>query len=44
LTRGDEWIVISRLHRQPPAEIDIAQYFGISPPSAHQMVVTLERS
>ena len=27
----------------PPSEADIARYFRITPPSAHQMVVTLER-
>ena len=32
----------TKTHRQPPAEADIARYFRISPPSAHQMVVTLE--
>ena len=33
----------TRLHRQPPAEADIQQYFRVSPPSVHQMVLTLER-
>src|SRR5437868_835206 len=33
----------TRLHRQPPAEAEIAAFFGVSPPSVHQMVVTLER-
>ena len=33
----------TKLHGQPPAEADIASYFGVTPPSAHQMVVTLER-
>ena len=33
-----------RLHRRPPAETDMQQYFRVSPPSVHQMVVTLERS
>jgi repressor LexA len=32
----------TKVHRQPPAEADIAQYFLVSPPSAHQMVVTLD--
>ena len=31
------------LHRRPPAEADMQQYFGVSPPSVHQMVLTLER-
>jgi Mn-dependent DtxR family transcriptional regulator len=33
----------TRLHRRPPAETDIQQYFRVSPPSVHQMVLTLER-
>ena len=33
----------TRLHRRPPAETDMQQYFQVSPPSVHQMVVTLER-
>lgn len=33
----------TRLHRRPPAEADMQQYFGVSPPSIHQMVLTLER-
>ena len=32
-----------RLHRRPPAETDMRQYFRVSPPSVHQMVLTLER-
>jgi len=31
-----------RLHRRPPAETDMQQYFRVSPPSVHQMVLTLE--
>ena len=34
----------TRLHRRPPAETDIQQYFRVSPPSVHQMVLTLERA
>ena len=34
----------TRLHRRPPAEADIQQYFGVSPPSVHQMMFTLERA
>ena len=34
----------TRLHRRPPAEADIRQYFQVTPPSVHQMVVTLERA
>jgi repressor LexA len=33
----------TRLHRRPPAETDVQQYFRVSPPSVHQMVLTLER-
>jgi Mn-dependent DtxR family transcriptional regulator len=32
----------SKIHGQPPAERDIQQYFRVSPPSVHDMVVTLE--
>jgi Mn-dependent DtxR family transcriptional regulator len=34
----------TRLHRRPPAEADIRQYFQVTPPSVHQMIVTLERA
>ena len=34
----------TRLHRRPPAETDIQEYFHVSPPSVHQMVLTLERN
>jgi len=34
----------TRLHRRPPAETDMQQYFHVSPPSVHQMVLTLERA
>ena len=33
----------TKLNRCPPAENDVARYFKITGPSAHQMVVTLER-
>jgi DNA-binding MarR family transcriptional regulator len=33
----------TRLNRRPPAEIDMQCYLQVSPPSVHQMVVTLER-
>ena len=33
-----------RLHRRPPAETDMQQYFRVSPPSVHQMVLMLERA
>jgi Mn-dependent DtxR family transcriptional regulator len=34
----------TRLHRRPPAEADMQEYFRVSPPSVHQMVLTLERT
>ncbi len=34
----------TRLNRRPPAEADIQRHFGVTPPSVHQMVVTLERA
>ena len=33
----------ARLHRRPPAETDIQEYFRVSPPSVHQMVL-MERA
>jgi Mn-dependent DtxR family transcriptional regulator len=33
----------TKLHRRPPAEADIQAYFQVSPPSVHNMIVTLER-
>jgi DNA-binding MarR family transcriptional regulator len=32
----------TKIHRLPPAESDMQNYFKVSPPSAHQMVLTLE--
>jgi len=32
-----------KLNRRAPAEADIQQYFQVSPPAVHQMIVTLER-
>ena len=32
-----------RLHDQAPAEADIQRFFRVSPPSVHQMLLTLER-
>ncbi len=34
----------TRLHRRPPAEAGIQEYFRVTPPSVHQMIVTLERA
>jgi Mn-dependent DtxR family transcriptional regulator len=33
----------TKLNGRPPAESDMQQYFRVSPPSVHQMVLTLER-
>jgi DNA-binding MarR family transcriptional regulator len=34
----------ARVHRRPPAEADMQRYFGVTPPSVHQMILTLERA
>ena len=34
----------TNVHRVPPAEMDLLMYFRTTPPSVHQMVVTLERN
>ncbi len=34
----------SHMFRCPPAEADIQRHFQVSPPSVHQMIVTLERN
>ena len=36
--------VYSRMFRQAPAETDMQRHFEVSPPSVHQMIVTLERN
>lgn len=33
----------SKLHGVPPAEADIQRYFKVSPPTVHQMILTLEK-
>src|SRR5689334_25382047 len=33
----------TRVHGRPPAETDMQRHFRVSPPSVHQMVLTLER-
>ncbi|MGY3434517.1 hypothetical protein ACVWWI_006498 [Bradyrhizobium sp. USDA 3686] len=46
-TQGQYLTIIhlyARLHRRPPAETDLQEYFGVSPPSVHQMVLTFERT
>jgi len=32
----------TKIHRFAPAETDMQNYFQVSPPSVHQMVLTLE--
>ena len=32
------------MFRRPPAEADIQRHFQVTPPSVHQMIVTLERN
>ena len=34
----------SHIFRRPPAEADLQRHFRVSPPSVHQMIVTLERN
>ena len=34
----------TRIHGRPPAEADLQHHFRVSPPSVHQMVLTLERA
>jgi DNA-binding MarR family transcriptional regulator len=34
----------AHMFRRPPAETDMQRHFQVSPPSVHQMVVTLERN
>jgi DNA-binding MarR family transcriptional regulator len=33
----------TRVHRRPPAEWEMQRHFGVTPPSVHQMILTLER-
>ena len=33
----------TRVHGRPPAETDMQRHFRVSPPSVHQMMLTLER-
>ena len=34
----------TRVHGRPPSEADLQRHFGVTPPSVHQMVLTLERA
>ena len=33
----------TKVNGRPPAEADIQRYFGVTPPSVHQMILTLEK-
>ncbi len=33
----------SVIHGRPPAEADLARFFGTTPPSIHQMILNLEQ-
>ena len=33
----------TKMHGRAPAELDMQKYFKVTPPSVHQMVITLER-
>jgi DNA-binding MarR family transcriptional regulator len=32
----------SKIHRQAPAEAELQRFFRVTPPSVHQMILTLE--
>ncbi|MCY1322807.1 hypothetical protein D9M68_296290 [compost metagenome] len=34
----------SQINERAPAERDLQRYFGVTPPSVHQMVLSLERA
>lgn len=34
----------TRINGMPPAEADLQHYFGVTPPTAHQMVLNLEKA
>jgi DNA-binding MarR family transcriptional regulator len=34
----------SRILKQPPAEADMRRHFGVTAPTVHQMVLTLEKA
>jgi Mn-dependent DtxR family transcriptional regulator len=36
-------VAYTKLNRRPPAEADLQRYFGVSPPSVHNMILALER-
>jgi Mn-dependent DtxR family transcriptional regulator len=36
-------VVYAKLNRRAPAEADFQRYFDVTPPSVHNMILTLER-
>lgn len=34
----------AKLNRRPPAQADIQRFFGVSPPTVHNMILSLERN
>jgi Mn-dependent DtxR family transcriptional regulator len=36
-------VAYTKLNRRAPAEADFRRYFDVTPPSVHNMIVTLER-
>ena len=34
----------TRVNRRPPAEHEMQRFFGVTPPTVHQMILTLERA
>ncbi len=34
----------TKMNRRAPAEADLQRYFQVTPPSVHQMILTLERN
>ena len=42
--QGQYLAFIYAYSRQPPTEADTQRHFQVSPPSVHQMVLTLERA
>ena len=33
----------TKVNRRPPAQADLQRFFAVTPPSVHQMILTLER-
>ena len=36
-------VAYTKLNRRAPAEADLQRYFRVTPPSVHNMIITLER-